>query len=109
MSVSKEPVQLGLQDQVFALRDGFSCIVAGRTFGPWRMRQYAEAGMATEQRRVRDLVHRILSDFVEEGQEDAVKEMDAQDLWADLVDSDSRIERYTPNGVMKHVMTWRRS
>ncbi len=39
------------KDQVYAMRDGFYCIVSGRTFGPWPFHQYAVAGMRTEQRR----------------------------------------------------------
>ena len=40
-----------IEDQVFRLADGFYCLVSGKQFGPWPMKGYAEAGMATEQRR----------------------------------------------------------
>lgn len=40
-----------IKDQVFAMRDGFYCIVDGRTFGPWALREYAEAGLQVEKRR----------------------------------------------------------
>lgn len=39
------------KDRVFRLFDGFYCFVAGRTFGPWPMAQYAKAGLRVEQRR----------------------------------------------------------
>lgn len=44
-------VAVGVADQVFCLHDGFYCIVRGRTFGTWKTREIAEAGMAVEQRR----------------------------------------------------------
>jgi hypothetical protein len=41
------------EDQVFALHDGFYCIVDGHTYGPWPMVEYARAGLETEKRRAR--------------------------------------------------------
>ena len=38
-------------DKVFQLRVGWFCIVAGQTFGTWPCKEYAIAGMQTEQRR----------------------------------------------------------
>lgn len=38
-------------DQVFALRDGFYCLVDGRVFGTWETLAIAKAGMEVEQRR----------------------------------------------------------
>jgi hypothetical protein len=38
-------------DQVFALKDGFYCIVDGEIYGTWETRAIAEAGMQVEQRR----------------------------------------------------------
>ena len=46
MSTTKIP------DQVFRLSDGWFCFVSGKVFGPWELKGYAEAGMATEHRRV---------------------------------------------------------
>jgi hypothetical protein len=40
-----------VKNQVIALRDGFYALVNGRLFGPWRMREYALAGLQVEQRR----------------------------------------------------------
>jgi hypothetical protein len=40
-----------VKDQVFALRDGFYCIVDGRVFGAWDTLALAKGGMAVEQRR----------------------------------------------------------
>lgn len=55
------------EDQVFMLREGWYCIVAGKVFGPWQMHGYALAGMATEQRRhkarlvARDLIEEVMA------------------------------------------------
>lgn len=38
-------------NQVIALRDGFYAMVDGKLYGPWPMKEYAEAGLATEIRR----------------------------------------------------------
>jgi hypothetical protein len=38
-------------DQVIAMRDGFYAVVNGKLFGPWEMKEYAEAGLQTEIRR----------------------------------------------------------
>lgn len=38
-------------DKVFQMRDGWYCIVAGKVFGTWACREYALAGMRTEQLR----------------------------------------------------------
>lgn len=40
-----------LQDQVIALRDGFYAVVNGKSHGPWPMKEYAQAGLATEIKR----------------------------------------------------------
>lgn len=40
-----------IKDQVFQDRDGWKCIVNGKIFGIWARREYALAGMKTEQRR----------------------------------------------------------
>lgn len=42
-----------MENAVFRLHEGWFCIVAGRTFGPWPLKGYAEAGLAVEQRRHR--------------------------------------------------------
>jgi hypothetical protein len=39
------------QDQVYQLREGWYALVSGRTFGPWPLKEYAQAGLETEQRR----------------------------------------------------------
>jgi len=39
-------------DRVIETMDGFDCIVDGETFGTWRSRREAEAGMKVEQDRV---------------------------------------------------------
>ena len=39
------------EDQVFALKDGFYCIVEGKIFGTWETLAIAKAGMEVEQRR----------------------------------------------------------
>ncbi len=38
-------------DQVIFLKDGFYAFVEGKLHGPWPMKEYALAGLATEQRR----------------------------------------------------------
>lgn len=40
-----------MTDHVFQTRAEWFCIVNGRTFGAWACREYALAGMKTEQRR----------------------------------------------------------
>jgi hypothetical protein len=40
-----------LPDQVFQMRDGWYCRVAGRVYGEWACREYAVAGMQVEQHR----------------------------------------------------------
>jgi hypothetical protein len=40
-----------MKDQIFRVKDGWNCIVAGRIFGTWACPEYAKAGMQTEQRR----------------------------------------------------------
>lgn len=45
-------LQTKIPDQVFRLQDGWFCFVDRKVFGPWMLKGYAEAGMATEQRRV---------------------------------------------------------
>lgn len=39
------------EDQFFRTSGGWVCMVNGRVFGPWPMKEYAIAGMQTEQRR----------------------------------------------------------
>jgi hypothetical protein len=39
------------KDEVIALRDGFYARVNGKLYGPWKMKEYAEAGLQTEQKR----------------------------------------------------------
>jgi hypothetical protein len=38
-------------DHVFKSQDGWSCIVDGRVFGAWPCKEYAAAGLKTEQDR----------------------------------------------------------
>lgn len=40
-----------IEDQAFALKDGFYCIVNGKIFGTWATLAIAKAGMEVEQRR----------------------------------------------------------
>jgi hypothetical protein len=42
-----------MADRVFKMYDGWYCLVAGRTYGPWACKAYATAGMQVEQRRAR--------------------------------------------------------
>lgn len=39
------------KDQVYALSDGYYCMVDGQEFGPWPLIEYARAGLQTERRR----------------------------------------------------------
>jgi hypothetical protein len=43
-----------VKDQAFALKDGFYCMVKGKTFGAWDSLALAKAGMEVEQRRAAD-------------------------------------------------------
>ena len=43
---------MNVQDHIFRVGSGgWYCYVNGKTFGPWQLREYALAGMQTEQRR----------------------------------------------------------
>lgn len=44
-----------MRDEVIAMKDGFYAMVAGKLHGPWLMREYAEAGLQVEQRRIKSL------------------------------------------------------
>jgi hypothetical protein len=39
------------RDHVFQTREGWFCIVANKVYGTWACREYAQAGMQTEQNR----------------------------------------------------------
>lgn len=57
-------------DQVFALRDGFYCIVDGRTYGTWDTKAIAEAGMQVERRRADARKARTAMAFVRAAKDD---------------------------------------
>lgn len=50
-----------LKDHVYQMRAGWYCVVSGREYGPWAMREYAVAGMQVEQRRASRRKARILT------------------------------------------------
>lgn len=50
-----------MKDRVFQLRDGWYCMVDGRTFGTWVSRAIAVAGMRVEQRRLAKRQDRMLT------------------------------------------------
>ena len=39
------------RNRIFRQNGEWYCIVAGRTFGPWACKQYAQAGLQVESRR----------------------------------------------------------
>lgn len=43
------------KDKIFENSEGFGCVVEGRTFGLWRSRGEAKAGLKTEQRRAKKI------------------------------------------------------
>lgn len=40
-----------VKNQVIALNDGFYASVDGHLYGPWACKEYAQAGLETEERR----------------------------------------------------------
>lgn len=50
-----------MKDRVFQMRDGWYCMVGGKTFGAWALRGYSVAGMQVEQRRLAAREREILT------------------------------------------------